>query len=318
MKKRRGDTETRGHGDKTSGLRVSASSGRSDNQSSSKSPSKSPRLRVSTSLRPSPPLITLLTDFGTSDYFVGAMKGVILSINPQATIVDITHDIPPQDISAAAFTLVSAFGSFPAGTVHMAVVDPGVGSTRRPILVAAGGQFFVGPDNGIFSYIFDRQSDAQVFHLTDERYFRHPVSSTFHGRDVFAPVAAAVASGVKPERLGVVVNDQIRLPALAAERSEEGELTGRILHIDHFGNCITNFTERELPPELLERGVRLTVNGKVINRFRRFFFDEAGKGEQLFAIWGSAGFLEIAARNRSAAKMLKVKCGESVVLALPK
>jgi S-adenosyl-L-methionine hydrolase (adenosine-forming) len=298
VKARRGERETGRRGVKTFPRPVSAS----------------PRLPVSRS----PPLITLLTDFGMSDYFVGAMKGVILSINPQAKIVDITHDIPPQDICAAAFTLVSVFGSFPPRTVHVAVVDPGVGSTRRPILMAARSQFFVGPDNGIFSYIFDRDSDARVFHLTNERYFRDPVSRTFHGRDVFAPVAAAVARGVKPEKLGERVNDQIRLPALAAEHSGEGKLTGRILHIDHFGNCITNFTQQDLATESLERGVRLTVNRKVVNTFRCFFSDGGDKGEQLFAIWGSAGFLEIAAMNQSAAELLKVKCGETVVLAVLK
>lgn len=249
-----------------------------------------------------------------SDYFVGAMKGVILSINPHATIVDITHDIPPQDIGAAAFILVSVYQSFPVGTVHVAVVDPGVGSTRRPILVSAGGQSFVGPDNGIFSYVLDRESEAEVFHLTNEQYFRQPVSNTFHGRDLFAPVAAAVAEGIQAEQLGEAVHDHIRLPLLVAERSGDGMLTGRILHIDHFGNCITNFTERELPPELEAGGLRLTVNGTVIDRFRRFFADETEQGEELFAFWGSAGFLEIAVRNQSAAELLRVQRGQPVLI----
>ena len=262
MTRRHGDAETRGRDDQASGLRVSASEGHDPKRSGSKSRSRSARLRESATSRPAPSLITLLTDFGTSDYFVGAIKGVILSINPHATIVDITHDIPPQDIGAAAFTLVSVYRTFPAGTVHVAVVDPGVGSTRRPILALAAEQFFVGPDNGIFSYILDREPAASVFHLTDEQYFRQPVSSTFHGRDLFAPVAAALAGGVKPEQLGDLVNDHIRLPLLAAERSGDGTLTGRILHIDHFGNCITNFTERELTTDLFHGAMRLTINGK--------------------------------------------------------
>jgi len=134
-------------------------------------------------------VITLLTDFGTADYFVGAVKGAILSVNPQAVIVDLTHEIPPQDIAAGAFTLLAAYKTFPAGTVHVGVVDPGVGSTRRPVIVSANKQFFVGPDNGLFSYIYDREPGYQVFHVTAEKYFRPDPSSTFHGRDIFAPVA---------------------------------------------------------------------------------------------------------------------------------
>ena len=221
MKKRRGDTETRRHGDKTSGLRVSAS-GRGSAAEASKPPLKSPRPRVPAS--PSPvsasasALITLLTDFGTADYFVGAMKGVILSVNPDARIVDITHEIPPQDIAAAAFTLLAAYVAFPAQTIHLSVVDPGVGSARRPILVMAGEQFFVGPDNGIFSYVIDREPKALVFHVNNEEYFRDPVSATFHGRDIFAPVAGALSNGVKPEKLGAEIDDYVRLTPLAPDK----------------------------------------------------------------------------------------------------
>jgi len=145
---------------------------------------------------PSLPVITLLTDFGTADYFVGAVKGAILSVNPQAVIADITHEIPPQDVEAAAFTLLAAYPTFPPQTIHVAVVDPGVGSERRPIVVKAGTQFFVGPDNGIFTYIYDREPSHRVVHVTSDRYFRSSVSATFHGRDVFAPVAAHLARGV--------------------------------------------------------------------------------------------------------------------------
>ena len=159
-------------------------------------------------------VITLLTDFGTADYFVGAVKGAILSVDPQAAIVDITHEIPPQDIEAGAFTLLASYKTFPAGTIHMAVVDPGVGSTRRPIVVIANEQFFVGPDNGIFSYICDRESSHRTFHITEEKYFRPSPSSTFHGRDIFAPVAAALSKGVKPEELGSEIEDEVRLGSL--------------------------------------------------------------------------------------------------------
>jgi S-adenosylmethionine hydrolase len=246
------------------------------------------------------------------------MKGVILSINPQARLIDLTHDIPPQDIAAAAFTLLAAYKSFPAGTVHVAVVDPGVGSSRRAILVVAGGQRFVGPDNGIFSYLLEREPEAQVFHLTRESYFRQPVSATFHGRDVFSPVAAALSKGVSPAKFGVPINDPLSLPALAPQALGKGRLQGRILHIDHFGNCVTSFTQPEVASEAMERGVLLNVKRTVIKDFRRFFSDEGTYGEKLFTVWGSAGFLEIAAENQSAATLLRVSRDEPVVLSLRK
>src|SRR5205823_1082169 len=273
------------------------------------------------SARPRLSLITLLTDFGSADYFVAAMKGVILSINPQAQFVDITHEIPPQDINAAAFNLLAAYGSFAADTIHLAVVDPGVGSSRRPIIVMAGNQLFVGPDNGIFSYVIDRDTSARSFqltHLTNTKYFRQPISHTFHGRDIFAPAAAALSLGVAPEELGEEIENPVRLPPLAAERPPGGGLRGRIIHIDRFGNCVTNLTPHDLPPMMIEEGVRLTIKGKVIREFRQFFAEEDRKEEgrnkaKLFAVWGSAGFLEIASRNRSAARLLGAKRGDSVI-----
>ena len=243
-------------------------------------------------------MITLLTDFGTADYFVGAVKGAILSVNPKAVIADITHEIPPQDIEAGAFTLLASYQTFPPGTIHVAVVDPGVGSTRRPIVVSANEQLFVGPDNGIFSYICDRESSHRTFHITAEKYFRPSPSSTFHGRDIFAPVAAALSKGVKPEKLGVEIDDEVRLPALLEPI--------RIIHIDHFGNCITNITR-----DLLKSGASLLINGKTIRNFRKFYGEEAGSTP--FAIWGSAGFLEISVNGGSAAKTLRVKRGDKVV-----
>ena len=154
--------------------------------------------------------ITLLTDFGSADYFVGSVKGVILSANPSVKIVDITHDIPAQDIETAAFTLLASYRSFGPGTIHLAVVDPGVGSARRPIIVLAAHQCFVGPDNGIFSYVLDGEPDHGVFHVTDDKCFRKPLSSTFHGRDVFAPLAAALSQNVSPN-LGPPIHDAVRL-----------------------------------------------------------------------------------------------------------
>jgi S-adenosylmethionine hydrolase len=258
----------------------------------------------------------LLTDFGTTDYFVAACKGVILDLNPQARIIDITHDIPPQDIEAAAFTLLAAYSSFPAGTIHVAVVDPGVGSARNAIIIQFGRQFFVGPDNGIFSYVCDSHAgdSFKVFELTNKKYFRRPLSQTFHGRDVFAPVAAALSLGVKPRDLGTEVTDFVRLPSLQATRSAAGKLLARIIHIDRFGNCVTNITPNDLTTEMIEAGATLRLRGKVIKSFRNHFAEKISGRDKLFAIWGSAGFLEIAAANGSAAKLLKAQRGDAVVV----
>jgi S-adenosylmethionine hydrolase len=241
------------------------------------------------------PVITLLTDFGTVDYFVGAVKGAILSVNPGAVIVDITHEIPPQDIETGAFTLLAAYETFPAGTIHVAVVDPGVGSERRPLIVSANEQFFVGPDNGLFSYIYDREPSHQSFHVTSDRYFRPSVSSTFHGRDIFAPVAAALSNGVAPEEFGMLIDDEVRLPSL--------ETPLRIILIYRFGNCITNITRDLSPGEIV-------VKGKTISEIRQFYGE--GDDRSLFAIWGSAGFLEISVNGGSAAKVLGAARGDEI------
>jgi S-adenosylmethionine hydrolase len=239
------------------------------------------------------PVITLLTDFGTADYYVGAVRGAILSVNPAAVIVDITHEIPPQDVAGGAFTLLAAYKTFPAGTTHVAVVDPGVGSTRRPIIVSANEQFFVGPDNGLFTYISDREPSYRIVHVTADRFFRREVSTTFHGRDIFAPVAAALSKGVALEEFGEEINDAVRLPSLDAPP--------RIIHIDRFGNCVTNITR---PVQ------NLVINGQTISEFRQFYGE--GDEESLFAIWGSAGFLEISVNGGSAAQVLGVKVGTPI------
>jgi S-adenosyl-L-methionine hydrolase (adenosine-forming) len=281
-------TKTRRRGSKESSLRV-VSSGRAAGKAR---------------------LITLLTDFGNDDYFAAAMKGVILSNNPAARIVDITHDIPAQDVEAAAFTLFAAHTAFPRGTIHIAVVDPGVGSDRRAILIKVAGQFFVGPDNGIFSYVCDG-AQPRVFHLNNPKYFRHPVSDTFNGRDIFAPVAAALSRGIALKKLGVEVNDYVRLPSLQAGVSRDGVITGQIIHIDHFGNCVTNITPNELTDKMIAAGFRLAIHEYQVDRFRRYFAAEPDSNS-VFCIWGSAGFLEVVVKNNSAAKRLKVKRGDSV------
>jgi S-adenosylmethionine hydrolase len=259
-------------------------------------------------------VIALLTDFGPADYFVAAVKGVILAASPKARIVDITHEVPPHDIEAAAFTLLAACSSFSTGTVFMAVVDPGVGSSRRPIMIQANNQFFVGPDNGIFSYVCDRYAVTEIVHLTNAKYFRDPVSATFNGRDIFAPVAAALSTGVKPSRFGEKVADYVRLKPLRAEASLNGAIVGRILHIDRFGNCVTNITPAELTPEMIAAGAKIRVKRKLVKSFRNYFAEEIGGKDRLFAIWGSAGFLEIAASQESAAQVLNASRGDEVVI----
>jgi len=259
-------------------------------------------------------IITLLTDFGTQDYFVGAMKGVILSANPAARIVDLTHDIPPQNIHAGAFNLLAAHKNFPPGAIHVAVVDPGVGSKRRPILIECAAQFFVGPDNGIFSWICEREGNWRAHHLTNDKFFRHPTSKTFHGRDVFAPVAAAISIGAKPEEVGTPVDSIVELESLHPVTTKDGQIEGRIIHIDRFGNCVTNLTASHVCED--GRGSRLRVNDIDISSFREFFSADSGTENELFIIPGSAGFIEIAARNSSAANILNAHCGQPVVLVI--
>ncbi len=258
------------------------------------------------------PIITLLTDFGTQDYFVGAMKGVILSRSPAATIVDITHEIPPQDIEAAAFNLLSCYRDFPDGTIHVAVVDPGVGSDRRALLIECANQFFIGPDNGLFSWICEREDSWTATNITNQRFFRHPVSRTFHGRDIFAPAAAALLSGRKPRDFGSTLTDIVVLPSLETAAIDAHTIDGRIIHIDHFGNCVTNFTRRTLESGGRPTAWRMSLKNREIASFGDFFADPTAS--ELFAITGSAGFLEICVRNGSAAKLLNVQRGERVRL----
>lgn len=285
MKKKRGDARTRRVGNKT------------------------PARRVAISARP---LITLLTDFGTADYFVGAVKGVILSTNPEARIVDITHEIPPHDVEAAAFTLFAVHSDFPAGTIHVAVVDPGVGSNRTALLIESAKQFFIGPDNGILSYV--AEDDASVFELTNAEYFRSEISQSFHGRDIFAPVAAAVSNGIAPGKLGKRTSAWMRLPSLEPKVLGDGTIKGRIIHIDRFGNCVTNITRNEVSESNLEAGPGLVVGNKRVDLFKRFYREEPRSKNKAFAMWGSAGFMEVAVENRSAADVLKVKRGDKVVV----
>jgi S-adenosylmethionine hydrolase len=259
------------------------------------------------------PIITLLTDFGSQDYFVGAMKGAILSINPAASIVDITHEIPPQSIRAAAFNLLASYKDFPAGTIHVAVVDPGVGSDRRPVLIECANQVFVGPDNGIFSWVCEREKQFRAFHLTNPEFFREPVSNTFHGRDIFAPVAASLSNGVAPEEFGPLIDGLIQLESLKPRTRDQGVTEASIIHIDRFGNCITNLTRDDFGEGGLS-AAKLSVNGREVSSQRDFFADGGAHKSELFCVFGSAGYLEIAAQNYSAATILGVQPGQPVIV----
>jgi S-adenosyl-L-methionine hydrolase (adenosine-forming) len=258
-------------------------------------------------------IVTLLTDFGAADYFVAAMKGVILGLAPDVTLVDVTHEIPPQDVAGAAFTLAAAYESFPAGTIHLAVVDPGVGSARRPVVVA-GRHLFVGPDNGIFTHVYEREPGARVFHLTRDELFRKPVSATFHGRDVFAPVAGALAAGLAPEMAGDQIGDPVRFHEVGVETLPDGALRARVLHVDRFGNCVTGFRSDHPGEGAFRPGFRLQVEGVEIRALLDHYAAAGVPPGEPFAIWGSAGFLEVVVNRGSAARRLGVAAGSPVVL----
>jgi S-adenosylmethionine hydrolase len=252
-------------------------------------------------------MIALLTDFGTQDYFVGAVKGAIFSINERANVVDITHEISPQDISAASFTLRACYKNFPPGTIFFAVVDPGVGSDRRAILVVAENYYFVAPDNGLLSFVFDEKRNFRVFELTERKFFAETVSRTFHGRDIFAPVAAHLSKGALPKDFGAEIKDYIHLKTAAPRVVSERKIEAEIIHADRFGNLITNLKQSDLPENFA-----LEIGEKTINKLQTFF-GEADKGE-LFMIMGSAGFLEIAAFQDSAANLLKAKVSQKITI----
>lgn len=249
--------------------------------------------------------VALLTDFGTRDHFVGSMKGVIAGIAPDIAMFDITHDIPPGDIGAAAFTLFACFNDMPERTVITAVVDPGVGSQRLPIAAEAKDKFLVGPDNGIFSYIFDICPDAEAYAIETEFPRFGPRSTTFHGRDIFAPAAAHIALGTPARELGRRVSDPVRLPCIYPETNGE-TIIGRVMGIDRFGNVITN-----VPADIPVEGMAAELNGRQI-RTKRQFYAEAERGE-MFMIAGSIGLIEISLNAASAAAELGAKAGDTVI-----
>ncbi|MEO6392418.1 MAG: SAM-dependent chlorinase/fluorinase [Pyrinomonadaceae bacterium] len=257
--------------------------------------------------------ITLLSDFGMADYFVGAVKGAVLSIAPAAVLVDLTHEIPAHDIATGAFALSAAYAEFPAGTIHLAVVDPGVGSSRRAIAIQTRDYFFVGPDNGLFSLIYDRELDRRIFQLTEVKYFRRSESTTFDGRDVFAPVAAHLANGVSITEFGPEVHDPVRPPWPIPQAGSDGSISGTIIHIDHFGNCVTNITKEQLNRSGPADKYDLQIGPHRIDRQFNSYEGGGSSGEPLI-LWGSAGYLEISMRKASAALSLGIKTGDHLRL----
>lgn len=257
-------------------------------------------------------LATLLTDFGTADHFVGAMKGALLTVAPDAYIIDITHDIPAHDVSAGAWALANAYAYFPQGTVHVCVVDPGVGTARRALAASAGGHFFVAPDNGLFSFICEREQMIEVVELTNEEFFRQPVSRTFHGRDVFAPIAGAILNGIKLEEFGNKINDYISIETPRVAHAPDGSLAASVIHVDRFGNLITNVTRDDVRDMTRTAMFVIEIRGRRITSVRETFGDSGA--EELFAVWGSADRLEIVARCVSAARLLGVERGEPLLL----
>jgi len=257
------------------------------------------------------PIITLLTDFGTRDAYVASMKGAILSVAPAAQIVDVTHEVRPQDVVEGAWLLASAFRYFPPGTVHVAVVDPGVGGERRAIAAAAGGWLFVGPDNGVLSWALDAAGDVRAVELRDARWFRGEVSRTFHGRDIFAPVAAHLAAGVPLDELGPRIDDVARLPlpqpAIEAER-----IACEVVHVDRFGNAITNLDRRTFDTWASGRPHVVTAGRREIGPVRATYAD-AARGEPL-ALFESTGHLEVAVREGSADHVLGLRRGAAVIV----
>jgi len=258
-------------------------------------------------------IITLTTDYGTNDHLVGTLKGVILKINPDVTIVDITHNVTPFDLLDGALAIGAAYSYFPPKTVHMVVVDPGVGTERSPLLVSAGNQYFVAPDNGVLSVIYEREPEGLVVRNANaEHYYLQPVSKTFHGRDIFAPVAAWLTKGWQTSGMGDEIEDYKRF-ALPRPKEADGVVKGVILRTDAFGNLVTNFRQEDLPEGAVQDGaIKLQAGTQAVSKFVETFAQ--GNGTEPFAYIGSSGFLEIGVNKGNAARTLSLNRGAAIVL----
>ncbi len=281
-------------------------------------------MQLSSSSYKKRPVVTFLTDFGSADGYVGVMKGVVLSISADVQLIDITHDVVPQHIASGAWLLSTSYRYFPSEAIHVCVVDPGVGSVRRPIAMHAGDWFFVGPDNGLFSYVLAEQPLYEVVTLSNPAYHREQISSTFHGRDVFSPVAAHIANGVALSELGPRVDPStlhridIEPPQLQGEK-----IVAHIVHVDHFGNLISNIPFSLVPDLFTGPAVRLAfpAQGIIVSRRQRFFADQTATEEEAklpFIYVDSSGHIAVALQNGNAAKMLGVAYDTSITLVIAK
>ena len=260
-------------------------------------------------------VITLLTDFGTDAEYVGLMKGVILSVSPYAAIVDITHQIDSQDIEQAAFTIFSSYGYFPDGTVHLIVVDPGVGSERALLAMEMKQQYFIAPDNGVLTLLFDEGSISSLVRITNSDYFLASVSRTFHGRDIIAPVGAHLSGGIPLKKLGpkIGLQEAVRIDNLHAYFAEDGELIGKIVFVDKFGNLITNIgidKLNEVYQAGQEKGIQIKIGPHIITGLAETYGNVTPMNP--LALIGSRGFLEIAVNKGNAALSLNAEKGDSV------
>ena len=252
----------------------------------------------------SKPIITLTSDFGLDDPFVGMMKAVIVSIAPEARIVDLTHGIRSHDVMEAALVIQSSYSYFPKGSIHVVVVDPGVGSRRRPLLATTESGYFIAPDNGVLSEVYAGSSQLACTELTASNFFQHPVSQTFHGRDIFSPVAAWLSRGLEPEQFGKSVREVVKLCLPPVRQLGRGRVGGAVLRVDKFGNLVTNIRAEAFKDLLQQNKFRLRVGGQWIDRLCSSYAE--AQGREPFAIWGSFGLLEISCNQDSAAKRLQV------------
>jgi S-adenosylmethionine hydrolase len=259
------------------------------------------------------PIITLTTDFGYKDPFVGIMKGVILSINPSVNIVDIAHDISPQNIMEAAFSIEMCFASFPPKTIHVVVIDPGVGTSRRPILAVTDHHYLIGPDNGVFSRIYSmRHETFSVIHITAEHYFLPGKSSTFHGRDVFAPVAAWLSRGINVTNFGDHITDYVNIQIPVSIMPSKNTIEGTVIYVDHFGNAITNIHDQKIK-ELFSNKPDGKLKVLLKSReapFKAYYSQAEDNG--LYSLINSFGYLELFMRNGNASVNFNIPVGEKV------
>ena len=261
-------------------------------------------------------MITFTTDFGMTEHYVGVMKGVIHSIHPSAITVDITNAVQSFDILDGALAIYQAYMYFPKDTIHLVVVDPGVGGARRPILVNAGQYLFVAPDNGVLSLVYEREERVSVRHITAEHYFRQPISHTFHGRDIFAPVAAYLSKGVDANKFGETISDYVRFVAPKPKATASNSWKAVVLKTDKFGNLITNITPKDIPQifDGSSQAFKITVGKAEITKLCSTY--SAGAQGELFAVLGSTGYLEISANRGAASRLAGADKGSEISVAL--